>query len=91
MSDDSEARRRKRVLYQSRHRGTKEADFIFGGFADAHLSDLTPDQFSRFESLLEESDPDLMNWISDRSAPPPVHDHDVLDLIRQFKISLLRN
>lgn len=91
MSDDSDARRRKRLLYQSRHRGTKEADLILGGFALAHMSSLTQDQFARFEALLEESDPDLMSWIAGQSVPPPAHDNDVLKLIRSFKYQLLKN
>ena len=91
MSDDGEDRRRKRLLYQSRHRGTKEADLILGGFAHAHMSTLTPEQFTRFETLLEESDPDLMSWISGQTAPPPAHDNDVLRMIRSFKYELLKN
>ncbi len=91
MSDDSEAHRRKRLLYQSKHRGTKEADLILGGFAHAHMASLTADQFAKFEALLEESDPDLMSWIGGQQAPRAVHDNDVLQMIRDFKYDLLRN
>ncbi|MDA0652501.1 MAG: succinate dehydrogenase assembly factor 2 [Proteobacteria bacterium] len=91
MSDDSEAHRRKRLLYQSRHRGTKEADLILGGFALAHMTSLTADQFAKLEALLEESDPDLMRWIGGRSAPPAVHDNDVFKMICSFKYDLLKN
>jgi len=91
MPKDSEAHRRKRLFYQSRHRGMKEADLILGGFALAHMASLTSDQFARFEALLEESDPDLMSWIGGQAAPPPTHDHDVLELIRSFKYDLLKN
>ncbi len=91
MSDDSEAHRRKRLLYQSMHRGTKEADLIFGGFAHAHMPSLTADQFAKFEALLEESDPDLMSWIGGQVAPPAVHDNDVIAMIRSFKYGLSRN
>lgn len=89
MSDVSDERRRKRLLYQSSHRGTKEADLILGGFARAHMATLTPDQFARLEALLEQSDPDLMSWIGGQSAPPEAHDNDVLQLIRNFKFDLL--
>ena len=91
MSDDSEARRRRRLLYQSRHRGTKEADLILGGFAHAHMAGLTPDQITQFEALLEESDPDLMSWIAGQTAPPAAHDNEVLKLICSFKYDLLKN
>lgn len=91
MSGDSEAHRRKRLLYQCRHRGTKEADLILGGFALAYMSGFTPDQLTKFEALLEESDPDLMSWIGGQVAPPPVHDNEILRLIRSFKYELLKN
>jgi antitoxin CptB len=91
MPDDKEAHRRKRLLYQSKHRGTKEADLILGGFAHAYLSSLTATQFSEFEALLDESDPDLMSWISGQTEPPTEHNNDVLTLIRDFKYDLLRN
>lgn len=91
MSDDSEAHRRKRLLFQSKHRGTKEADLILGGFAHAHMASLTSDQFAKFEALLEESDPDLMSWIGGQTAPPAVHDNDVFGMICSFKYDLLKN
>ena len=90
MSNDSEAHRRKRLLHQSRRRGTKEADLILGGFALAHMASLTSDQFARLEALLEESGPDLMNWIGGQSAPPAPHDNDILKLICSFKYVLLK-
>jgi antitoxin CptB len=91
MSDDSEPHRRKRLLFRSKHRGTKEADLIIGGFAHAHLADMTTDAFEKFESLLAESDPDIMAWISEQEPPPQRHDNDVLKAIIQFKYALLNN
>ena len=91
MTDDGEAHRRKRLLYQSRHRGTKEADLILGGFALAHMADFSAEQFTKLEALLEESDPDLMSWIGGQSTPPSRHDNDVLSMITGFKYDLLKN
>ncbi|MDC0032953.1 succinate dehydrogenase assembly factor 2 [Alphaproteobacteria bacterium] len=85
MSDDNEAHRRKRLLYQSKHRGTKEADLILGGFVHAHMASLTVEQFTQLEALLEESDPDLMGWISGQITPPAVHDNEILKMICNFK------
>ena len=48
MSEEPDEQRRKRLLYQSTHRGTKEADLIIGGFALAHISTLSADQLSNF-------------------------------------------
>ncbi len=42
--DEAIATRRKRLLYQSSHRGTKESDLLLGAFAAAHLDVFTPAQ-----------------------------------------------
>lgn len=83
--DDSEDRRR-RLLYRSRRRGTKEADILLGGFAAANLAAMSAEEVRRFEALLEESDPDLMRWIGGAEDPPLRH-ADLLQLIVKFKCS----
>lgn len=74
--------RRKRLLYQSTHRGTKESDVLLGGFAKAHLDRLSEPQLDRFEALLQENDADLVDWITEKTPAPARCDHDVLALIR---------
>jgi antitoxin CptB len=77
--------RRKRLLFRSWHRGTRETDLILGRFADAHIDDFDEAQLDRFESLLECEDADLFDWVSRRTAPPPAHDHDVMRLLLAFR------
>jgi antitoxin CptB len=77
--------RRKRLLYRSWHRGTREADLLLGGFAEAHLAGFDEAQLDGYEALLECSDADLFDWIAGRAAPPPQHDHDVTRLLLAFR------
>ena len=77
--------RRKRLLYRSWHRGTREADLLLGPFAERHLAAMTPPQLDRYEALLAENDADLYDWIGGREPPPPASDSDVLRLIRDFR------
>ena len=79
--------RRKRLLFRSWHRGTREVDLLLGPFAERHLQELTPRQLDRYESLLAESDATLYNWISGRVEPDPGQDSDVLRLIKSFRFS----
>ena len=44
--------RRKRLRYQSCHRGTKEIDLMLGRFTDTMLAQLTAEQLDRYETLL---------------------------------------
>lgn len=80
--------RRRRLLYVSRHRGMQETDILLGRFAEAYLLRLNEVQLDRFEALLDQGDNDLFNWITGREAPPPVHDHDVMKLLQNFKDEL---
>ena len=75
---------RKRLLFRSWHRGTRESDLILGRFADAHLAGFDAGQLDRYEALLECSDVDLFDWITGRPTPPPEHNHDVTRLLLSF-------
>jgi antitoxin CptB len=78
--------RRKRLIYRSRHRGTKELDLLVGAFADRYLAAMDAAQLGRFESLLEVPEPVLYDWLTGAAAPPPDHDHDVTRLLLNFKL-----
>jgi antitoxin CptB len=83
--DDASAIRRKRLLYQSGHRGTKESDLLLGAFAAAHLAEFTAAQLDRYEALLEESDAALFDWLTGRAVPPVEKMNDVLSLLLSFR------
>jgi len=77
--------RRKRLLYQSGHRGTKESDLLMGAFAAAHLAGFSAAQLDRYEALLAESDAEIFDWISGRALPPREKMTDVLQLLLEFR------
>jgi antitoxin CptB len=77
--------RRKRLLYRSWHRGTREADLLLGSFAEARLGEFDAVQLDRFEALLECPDADLYDWIAGRAAPPPEHDNEVTRALLAFR------
>jgi len=76
--------RRKRLLFRSWHRGTRESDLILGRFADAHLAGFDEHRLDRYEALLDCADADIFDWVSGRAAPPPEHDNDVTRLLLDF-------
>ena len=76
--------RRKRLLFRSWHRGTRESDLILGRFADSHLAGFDVAQLDRYEALLDCADADIFEWVSGRIIPPPEHHHDVTRLLVSF-------
>ena len=71
---------RKRLRFRAWHRGTREMDLILGQFADETLHQLDADALQAFERLLNNSDPDLYNWLSGKEPVPPAEDNSVMRL-----------
>ncbi|MBM3601674.1 MAG: succinate dehydrogenase assembly factor 2 [Alphaproteobacteria bacterium] len=77
--------RRKRLLFRSQHRGTKECDLLLGSFANAHLAAMTEQQLDSYEALLDVPDAELFAWLGGRAAEPEGCGRDVLELLKNFK------
>ncbi|MCA1939449.1 MAG: succinate dehydrogenase assembly factor 2 [Caenispirillum bisanense] len=77
--------RRKRLIYRANHRGMKEADVMIGRFVETHIDRLSPDQVDRLESLMDELDLDIMDWVMDRQPVPARHDTDVFAMLKAFE------
>jgi len=77
--------RRKRLLFRSWHRGTREADLILGPFAEAHLAGFDDAQLDRYEALLDCNDADLFDWVGRRLPSPAAQDNDVMRLLLAFR------
>lgn len=61
---------RKRLLFRSKHRGTKEMDILLGGYYEDHMSKFSAEELKEFEAILEYPDDDLYAWALERAAVP---------------------
>ena len=72
--------RKKKILYKSQNRGTKEMDILIGNYAEKYLDTMSACELLFFESLINERDLDLYDWITcaktlpKRLAHPLMHD-----------------
>ena len=84
--DDREALEglRRKLGFRAWHRGTSEADLLFGTFADQCLAWFDVEELRQFERLLEEDDPVIDDWITGRQLLPKEHDNRVMRLLRRF-------
>lgn len=65
--------RLKRLTMRSMRRGIKEMDIILMRYASVRLEKMTGDQLDTYETLLDENDQDLYQWVSgQRPAPEPL-------------------
>jgi antitoxin CptB len=60
----------KRLHWRATHRGTREADFLIGGFFDRHHASWDSDDMQLFAELLDEQDVDIMAWALGTQHPP---------------------
>lgn len=63
-------KKRARLIYQSRHRGTLESDLILSTFAKDYLPSMTLNELIEFDQLMDEPDWDIYYWSLDRKQPP---------------------
>jgi antitoxin CptB len=76
--------RRKRLLYQAWHRGIREMDLIAGGFAEAHIGDMTDAELDLFEHLIEAPDHDVFAWITGAAPVPANYDTAIFRAVKAF-------
>ena len=75
--------RARELWFRACHRSTRKTEQFLGSFAKVHLRTFDSTQLDRFEALLECTEPELSEWIIDGGAPPQ-HEHDVMQLLRDF-------
>jgi antitoxin CptB len=76
--------RRRRLLFRSWRRGTREMDLIMGRFAESVIADLTDEDIVAFERISDVADPDLYAWLTGKESVPADHDSPVFRRLRDF-------
>jgi antitoxin CptB len=76
--------RRRKLLFRSWHRGTREMDLIMGRFADATIEQLGEEEIGELERLIEAPDPELLAWITGEADVPPDYDTALFRRLRDF-------
>lgn len=76
-----------RAKFRSWHRGTREADYTFGGFFDSQAAAWGDAELGWFETLLDEDDVDVLAWafgtadVPERFAGPMMESMQRLDYV----------
>ena len=72
-------------MFRCWHRGTREMDLILGRFADAEIANLSDDELSQLEHLIEVPDQDLYASMSGQAAVAAEYDNGLFDRIKSFR------
>ncbi|MPT48191.1 MAG: succinate dehydrogenase assembly factor 2 [Sphingobium sp.] len=88
MYDDPRLRR---LHFQAWHRGTREADYMVGGFFDRDCQTWNEEQFAWFEALLDEQDVDIMAWGMGTADVPEKYQGPMMDAFKKLDFIKIRN
>ncbi|MCG8324621.1 MAG: succinate dehydrogenase assembly factor 2 [Thiotrichales bacterium] len=81
---------RSRILWRCR-RGMREMDLLFNQYVEEHYNQLDAAGCRALESLLEESDPDIMDWIMRRKEPQRSDYTPIISNMRNLREKLLKS
>ncbi len=76
--------RLRRLHFRAWHRGTREADYMVGGFFDRYGASWSEAEMAWFEELLEEQDVDIIAWGLGTALVPEQFDGPLMDLFRKL-------
>lgn len=86
MADDalSPENRLRRMRFRAWHRGTREADYMIGGFFDRYAAGWGEAEMVWFEALLDEDDVDVMAWALGTQPVPDAFAGAQMELMRKL-------
>ncbi|MGB3710850.1 MAG: succinate dehydrogenase assembly factor 2 [Erythrobacter sp.] len=73
-----------RAKFRAWHRGTREADYMIGGYFDRYHADWGEDEMAWFEDLLAEDDVDIMAWGLGTQAVPARFEGPMIEAMRKL-------
>ena len=76
---------KKKIIYRSTYRGTKELDKLLSSFTRSILNELNIDELADLSSLLELDDENLYNFNQGLRTTVTIKDNKVSKLFRDFK------
>ena len=75
---------KKKIIYRSNYRGTKEMDKLLGAFVKKYINDLSHDDLVKLEKLLEIDDSNLYNFLNGLETDFIFEKNNVTDLFKNF-------
>ena len=76
---------KKKIIYRSNYRGTKEMDKLLGAFTKKYINQLSQDELIDLEKLLDIDDTSLYNFFNGIENEIKLDETNVLKLFKNFK------
>ena len=76
---------RKKIIYRSNYRGTKEMDKLLSTFTNKYINELNKEDLIKLEKLLDIDDNNLYNFYNGLSTDFEIENNNINLLFRNFK------
>ena len=77
---------KKKILYRSEHRGTKEMDLILSNFVKKYIHTFDEKELNELESLLNIDDEVLYKWYLNQEAYRSIPINNITKKLKKFKL-----
>ena len=76
---------KKKIIYRSNYRGTKEMDKLLGAFTKTYINELNENDLVKLEKLLEIDDSNLYNFLNGLKTDVVIEKNNISDLFKNFE------
>ena len=76
---------KKKIIYRSNYRGTKEMDKLLGAFTNRYINELSNEDLANLEKLLEIDDNNLYNFYNGLKIDIKIEKNKINLLFKNFK------
>ena len=77
---------KKKIIYRSQYRGTKEMDILLGKFVKKYINIFTLYELKQLNEILSIDDKNLYNWYLNKKIEIKIPENKVSVLLKNFKI-----
>ena len=77
---------KKKIIYRSMHRGTKEMDLLLGNFVKKHIDELNSTELKDLAKLLFIEDEVIYKWYFENNLDKRVPKTKVSTMLKNFKL-----
>tara|TARA_Y100001958_G_C20874190_1_gene307172 strand:+ start:368 stop:622 length:255 start_codon:yes stop_codon:yes gene_type:complete len=77
---------KKKILYRSNYRGTKELDILLSSFVKKYIDDLSYEELIDLNNFLSIEDEKIYNFYQNNILSPEIKKNKILILFKEFKI-----
>ena len=78
---------KKKILYRSTYRGTKEMDNLISSFVKSIINDLEYDDLDKLEKFLDLDDDDLLRFYNNNHKDINLEENEITKKFKKFKLN----